>query len=138
MNQTNRTEISVDQINRAAVSHVNPEADFALIGNQPIATFETAISGRNRIDPRDLVSVNLAHRNEFLITPTKNLPPLPMHLVEVFQDKRFVMRQLNSRNTSDEPVVTTGTFQRGKCFDRPAHSGIPNPKLGSNARFHMR
>src|SRR6478609_9171603 len=134
MNQTNRTGISVDQVNRAAVSYVNPEADFALIGNQPIATFETAISG-NRIDSCDLVSVNLAHRNEFSITQAKNLARLPMHLVEVFQDNRFVMRQLNSRNTPYEPVVTTGTFQRGKCFDRQLHYGIANPKLGSHARF---
>jgi hypothetical protein len=110
MNQTNRTGISIDQVNRAAISYVNSKADIALIGDQPIATFETAISGRNRIDSCDLVSVNLAHRNEFSITQAKNLPRLPMHLVEVFQDNRFVMRQLNSRNTPDEPVVTTGTF----------------------------
>jgi hypothetical protein len=135
MNQTNRTGIPVDQVNRAAISYVNSKADIALIGDQPIATFETAISGRNRIDSCDLVSVNLAHGNEFSITQAKNLPRLPMHLVEVFQDNRFVMRQLNSRNTPDEPVVTTGTFQRGKCFDRQLHYGIPNPKLGSHARF---
>src|SRR5205807_4161128 len=135
MNQPSRAGISVDQVNGAAISYVNSKADFALIGNQSIATFEAMISGRNRIDPRDPASMNLAHRNEFSITQAKNLPRLPMHLVEVFQDNRFVMRQLNSRNTPDEPVVTTGTFQRGKCFDRQLHYGIPNPKLGSHARF---
>jgi hypothetical protein len=134
MNQTNRPGIPVDQVNGAAVSYVNPEADFALIGNQPIATFETAISGRNRIDSCDLVSVNLAHRNEFSITQAKNLPRLPMHLVEVFQDNRFVMRQLNSRNTPHESVMRADTLERGKCFDRQLHYGIPNPKLGSHAR----
>jgi hypothetical protein len=133
MNQTNRPGIPVDQVNCAAVSYVNPEADFALIGNQPIATFKTAISRRNRIDSRDLVSVNLAHRKKSSITQAKDLARLSMYLVEVFQDNRFVTRQLNSRNTPDEPVVTTGTFQRGKCFDRQLHYGIPNPKLGSHA-----
>jgi len=118
MNQTNRTGIPVDQVNGAAVSYVNPEADIALIGNQPIATFETVITGGNRIDPRDLVSMNLAHRNEFSITQANNLPRLPMHLVEVFQDDRFVIRQLDSRNARHEPVMTTDTLQRGKCFDR--------------------
>jgi hypothetical protein len=118
MNQTNRTGIPVDQVNRAAISYVNPEADIALIGNQPIATFETVITGGNRIDPRDLVSMNLAHRNEFSITQAKNLPRLPMHLVEVFQDSRFVMRQLDSRHAPDEPVNTTDPVERGKCFDR--------------------
>jgi hypothetical protein len=118
MNQTNRTGIPVDQINRAAIGYVNPKADLALISNQPIATFETVISGGNGIDPCDLVSMNLAHRNKFSITHAKNLPRLPMHPVEVFQDNRFVMRQLDSRNAPDESVTTTDTFQRGKCFDR--------------------
>src|SRR5438309_10716564 len=117
MNQTNRTGISVDQVNRAAISYVNSKADIALIGDQPIATFEAMISGRNRIDPRDPASMNLAHRNEFSITQAKYLPRLPMHLVEVFQDNRFVLRQINSRNSPEEPVVTTGTVQRWKCFD---------------------
>jgi len=118
MNQTNRTGIPVDQVNRAAISYVNSKADIALIGDQPIATFETAISGRNRIDSCDLVSVNLAHGNEFSITQAKSLPRLPMHLVEVFQDNRFVMRQLDSRNAFDESVKTTDPVERGKCFDR--------------------
>src|SRR5258708_29689829 len=104
MNQTDRPGIPVDQVNGAAVSYVNPEADFALIGNQPIATFETAISGRNRIDSCDLVSMNLAHRNEFSITQAKSLPRLPMHLVEIFQDSRFVMRQLHSRHAPDQAL----------------------------------
>src|SRR6266481_4434313 len=134
MNQTNRTGIPVDQVNGAAVSYVNPEADFALIGNQPIAPFAAMITGRNRIDPHDPVSMNLAHGNEFSVTQAKNLPRLPMHLVEVFQDNRFVMRQLNSRNTPHESVMRADTLQRGKCFDRQLHYGIPNPKLGSHAR----
>src|SRR6266513_6043925 len=105
MNQTNRTGIPVDQVNRAAISYVNSKADIALIGDQPIATFETAISGRNRIDSCDLVSVNLAHRNEFSLAQPKNLPRLPMDLVEVFQDDGFVIRQLDSRNAPHESVM---------------------------------
>src|SRR2546421_8833163 len=118
MNQTNRTGTSIDQVNRAAISHVNSKADIALIGNQTIAPFETTISGRNRIDTCDLVAMNLAHRNKFSITQTKNLPRLPMHLVEVFQDNCFVVRQLDSRDAPDESVTTTDTFQCRKCFDR--------------------
>ena len=76
------------------------------------------ISGGDRIDTRNLVSMNLAHRNKFSITQAKNLPRLPMYLVEVFQDNRFVMRQLDSRNAPHESVMTTDTLQRGKCFDR--------------------
>lgn len=117
MNQTNRTGISIDQVNRAAIGYVNSKADIALICNQPIATFETVISGGNEIDPRDLVSMNLAHRNKFSIAQTKDLSRLPMHLVEVFQDNRFVMRQLDSRNASDESVTIIDTFQRRKRFD---------------------
>jgi hypothetical protein len=67
MNQPSRAGISVDQVNCAAISYVNSNADIALIGDQPIATFEAMITGRNRIDPRDPVSMNLAHGNEFSI-----------------------------------------------------------------------
>ena len=75
MNQPNGSGISIDQVNRAAISYVNPKADISLIGNQSIATLETVISGRNRIDPCDLVSMNLARSNKFSITHPKNLPP---------------------------------------------------------------
>jgi len=130
MNQANCPIISVHQVNRAAISYVNPKADVALIGSQSIATFETMISGGNGIDPRDLVSMNLAHRNKFSIAKTKSLPRLPMDLVEVFQDNRFIMRQLNSRSTPHESVMRADTLERGKCFDRHLHYGIHNPKLG--------
>ena len=66
----------------------------------------------------DLVSMNLAHGNKFSIAQSKKLPRLPMHLVEVFQNNRFIMRQLDSRNAPHESVMTTDTLQRGKCFDR--------------------
>ena len=118
MNQANCPGILVHQVYRAAISYVNPKTDIALISNQPIATFETVISGRDRIEMRDLVAMNLAHSNKFSITQAKILPCLPMHFVEVFQDDPFIMRQLDSRNAPDESVTTTDTFQRGKCFDR--------------------
>src|SRR5438105_15218823 len=118
MNQTNCPGTSVDQVNRAAISYVNPKTGLALIGNQSIATFETVISGRDRIEACDLVSMNLAHGNKFSITQTKTLPRLPMYLVEVLQNVRFAMRQLDSRNAPDESVMTGETLQRRKCFDR--------------------
>jgi hypothetical protein len=62
--------------------------------------------------------VNLAHRNKFSTAQAKNPACLPVHLVEVFQDNRFVMRQLDSRNAPHESVMTTEALQRGKCFDR--------------------
>src|SRR5438477_1652514 len=41
MNQTNCCCILVNQIDRAAVGHINPEANIPLIRNQPITPFET-------------------------------------------------------------------------------------------------
>jgi len=117
MNQTNRTGISIDQVNRAAIGYVNSKAGIALICNQTIATFKTTISRRNRIETCDPVSMNLAHGNEFSITQAENLPRLSMHLVEIFQDSRFVTRQFDSRNAPDESVRTIDTFQRRKRFD---------------------
>src|SRR5437588_4224240 len=118
MNQSNCPGISVHQVNRAAISHVNSKANTALIGNQPIAIFETVISDRDRIKTCDVVSMNLAHGDKFAIAQPNSVSCQPMNLVEVFQDNRFVMRQLDSRNTSHESVMTNDTLQRGKRFDR--------------------
>ena len=76
------------------------------------------ISGGYRIDTCDVVSVNLAHRNKFSIIQAKNLPRLLVHLVEIFQDNGFVMRQLDPGNATHESMLTTDALQRGKCFDR--------------------
>ena len=118
MNQTNRTGISVDQVNRAAISYVNPQTDIALIRNQPIAILETVIRGRDRIDMGDLVSMNLTHGNKFSITQPNSVSCQVMDLIEVFQNNRFIMRQLDSRNAPYESMMTTDTLQRGKCLDR--------------------
>src|SRR5205814_8785089 len=114
MNQTSRTGISVDQVNRAAISYVNSKADIALIGDQPIATYEAMISGKNRIDPRDPVSMNLAHGNEFSMTQPENLPRLPMHLVEVVQDDELVMRLLDPRDVPPARVLPADALHRGQ------------------------
>src|SRR5438034_7427940 len=100
MHQTNCPGISVDQVNRAAISYVNPKADIALIGNQPIATFETVISGGNGIDPCDLVSMNLAHRNKLSIAQTKKLPRSEEHTSELFQNNRCDVRQFQHGNAA--------------------------------------
>jgi hypothetical protein len=81
MNQPNRPGISVDQINRAAISYVNPKADIALIGNQPIAILETVVGVSTRVDNYNLISVNLPRRNKFSIIQAKNLPRLSVNLV---------------------------------------------------------
>jgi len=118
MNQTNRTGISVHQVKRAAISYVNSKADVALIGNQAIAIFEAVVGVSWRIDNGNHIAMNLARCNKFSLAQPKNLPRLPMDLVEVFHDSRFVMRQLDSRHAPDEPVNTTDPVERGKCFDR--------------------
>ena len=81
MNQANCPGILVNQINRAAISYVNPKADIALIGNQPIAIFETVVGVSRRIDNCNLISMNLPRRNKFSIIQAKNLPRLSVNLV---------------------------------------------------------
>jgi hypothetical protein len=81
MNQPNRPGISVDQINRAAISYVNPKADIALIGNQPIAILEGVVGLSRRVDNCNLISMNLPRRNKFSIIQAKNLPRLSVNLV---------------------------------------------------------
>ena len=139
MNQANCPGILVNQINRAAISYINPKADIPLIGNQPIAILETVVGVSRRVDNCNLISMNLPRRNKFSIIQAKNLPRLSVNLVEVFQDNRFVVRQLDSRNAPDEPVNTTGTLQRGECFDRQnATSQANSLPSWSSLRTHRR
>lgn len=118
MNQTNGARILIDQKDRAAVGHINPEANIPLIRNQPITPFETLVADRHRIDHRNFVTVNLACGDKFSINQPKSASRLAMHLVEVFQHSCLVVREFDSRNPPHKSVNTTEMIQRGKCFDR--------------------
>ena len=90
MNQTNGTCVLIDQEDRAAVGHINTQANITLIRNHPIVTFEALVPGRRRIDHRNSVAVNLAGSNKFSINQPKNTSGFAMHLVEIFQHGNLI------------------------------------------------
>ena len=106
MNQTNGACLLIDQKNRAAVGHINAEANIPLIRNQPITPFETLVSGRHRIDHRDFVAVNLACGDKFSINQPKSASRVTMRMVQIFQDGYFIVRELDSRNPPHKSVNT--------------------------------
>ena len=118
MNQTNGARVLIDQKDRAAVGHINPEANIPLIRNQPITPFETLVAGRHRIDHRNFVTVNLACGDKFSINQPKSASRLAMHLVEVFQHSCLVMREFDSRNPPHKSVLAFKTLQGRKGFER--------------------
>ena len=118
MNETNGAAILVDQVNRAAISDVNAKADVVLVRDQPVASFEAAIGVDYRINDGDVITVNLPGRNKFPVSHPKRLPRLPMYLVEILQHSSFVVRHLNSRDTTDKSMTAAGGLQCRKYFDR--------------------
>jgi len=59
VHEANRRFFSVDNVNRAAVGHVNTKRDFSLLCDEAIATAELLIGSPRYIDNRNLAAVNL-------------------------------------------------------------------------------
>ena len=91
MNQTNRPGISVNQIDRAAIGHIDSEADIALVRNQSITAFKTFVTGGHKIDHRDLIAMDLACRDKFSPTQSQHTSRFAMNLIEVRDHNIFVV-----------------------------------------------
>ncbi len=118
MHQPDSTPTSIDEINRAAIRDINPETNITLICDEAVAIFETAIAGERRIEHGDLVAMNLPRRSKRAFLQAKLAPGAAMHLVEVREDGRFVVRQLDAGHTSHETVRHIELLQRAKPLER--------------------
>ena len=59
MDKSDRWRLRIDNVNRAAVGHVNAERDFSLLCDEAIATAELLIGSPRHIDNRNPAAVNL-------------------------------------------------------------------------------
>ncbi len=95
-----------------------------LIRNQSITTFETLVPGKEGIDYRNLVAMDLPRRDKFPVAEPQRISRFTMDVIEILQHRCLVVRQLDPRNPPHESVNTRqrrpvpDSLQRGKRFDR--------------------
>src|SRR6266567_9349210 len=129
MNQRSSALLSVDQINGAAVGDVNAQCDTALIGDNAVAAGEFPISFHDCVDACDFITVNLLGGEQRPIADSNCVANFEMGRFQSLQCFRFIMRNMDARNSSRENVAThCEHIQRRKLLERKLHYGTSNPK----------
>ena len=82
MHEANSERDWIDKVNRAAIGHVNPERDFALIGDEAVATGEFFTRCLCKIDNRDLVAVNLFGGEQWPVSHSERAANFKMRGIE--------------------------------------------------------
>ncbi|MEY2480991.1 MAG: hypothetical protein QOI04_1918 [Verrucomicrobiota bacterium] len=116
MHEADRRCFWIDNKNGAAISDINAETNFPLIGDESVAAGE-AIAGSDRsINDRYFIPVNLFGREKGKCFELERLFDLAMNGVESRERFRFVTRDFNPGNAPDECVPANG-IERRKFFD---------------------
>ena len=118
MQQTDGALIAIDEVNRATIRHINSEADIALICDNAIALFETAIGRERSVNDGDLVTVNLSCGCESMVLQAEIPARAAMHLIEISQGRCFVVRQRDPWDTAHETVRRAASLESGEFFER--------------------
>jgi hypothetical protein len=117
----------IDEVNRAAIGDVNPEAKAWLIANQTIRVLETFVSAHRRADDGDIFAMDLLRRYEREISEPMFVADSPMHSVQARERFRFVVGYLDARHAQGETVNSLGQrLQLRELFSRKltsAHLG---------------
>ena len=91
VNQGSGALLSVEEVKGAAIGNVNSEANIALVGNQTVAAFETAIVCQRRINHRNFVPMDLLSGCKRVIQQSEGAPRLPVNSIQIRQDNGFVV-----------------------------------------------
>ena len=119
MHQANRAPNRIDQINRAAIGHVNAEAKAALIRDQAIAAVEAFVPRWGGPDHSDVISMHLLRGDERSGTEAGLGSDLAMDAVQAGERLRFVVRHLDPGHAQSEPMHDLGPrAERRKLFSR--------------------
>ena len=95
----------IDNVNRAAIGHVNAERDAALIGDETVAAGEFFVRRWRKIDNRNFVAVDLFGGKQRPIAHSDFAADLEMRGVETAQGFGFVVRDIDAGNASGENVT---------------------------------
>ena len=119
MHQADRGPHRVDQVERTAISHVNPEADILLISDQPVAGVETLIACHGRIDDTDPTAMDLLRAGEGPRAQAEGAAHRAVHVIKPLEGLRFVRLHIDAADTRGEAVLQPRPrVQRRELFRR--------------------
>lgn len=117
VHKANGAAMSIGEINGTAISDINPETDIRLICDEAVAILEAVVARQRRLDDSDLISVNLPRGSKGVAFEAELAPRATMHLVEIRQHHRFVVRQLDAGNTPHKTVRQLHLMERPEPID---------------------
>src|SRR5207253_8916643 len=91
MDEANRRHFWIDNVNRAAIGHVNAERDPFLIRDEAVAAGEFFIASDGLIDRRNFVAVNLLRSKKWPISDSNFAPHFAVNGIEPLQYLGFVV-----------------------------------------------
>jgi hypothetical protein len=94
----------IDNVNGAAIGHVNAEGDAALIGDETVATRQVPVGFERLVDNFNLVAVNLVGREQRPAAHTNRFTNFMMNRIESAQDLGFVVRDIDAGDASGKSV----------------------------------
>jgi hypothetical protein len=103
----------IDKINGAAIGHVDPESEAALICNQPIASGMFLVHGHRPIDNFDLIAVDLFSREQRPIAHAQRDPYLPVDSVKTLERLSFVVSDIDAGDALNKGVTTNASQVQG-------------------------
>ena len=104
MHQSDNKANGVDEIDGAAIRHIDSETNATLVCNQSIAGVETFVLTDRPIDHTDSRTVHLLSRQERCAAKSIFLPDFSMDAIERRERFRFVARHLDAGHTQRETV----------------------------------
>lgn len=126
MHQPNRATHRIDQINRAAIRHVDAETNATLIRNQAITTIKAFVSGDGIIDNRHAIPMHLLRGDEWRGAEAVLGSDFAMNAIQPGERFRFVVRHLDPRHPQGETVRDLRqSAERGELFSRKLTHLLP-------------
>ena len=117
MQQTDGTALPINEINRAAISHIDSKTNSALICNQSVAIVEAVVVLQRSIDYCNFTSVHLPYGRQRPLRQCESVSYLPVRFVETGEDGSFVVREGDALYASHKSMQDIELFQRTKSLD---------------------
>src|ERR1700736_2279691 len=102
MEQCSRTDLWIDNVNRATIRNVDPKRDSPLIGNKTIVSGKMFIARWQSIDYRNSVAVHLFGSHQRPVAHTKVVSSCAMSTFKPSQCFLFIVGDVVSRDSRDE------------------------------------
>lgn len=119
MNQADRVPDWIDQINCAAVGHINTKTNSPPIRNQPVAAGETFVTGEGGTRDADFIPVDLLGRDKRRGRQTIRHASFSMHGIQPLQRLGLIVRHLHAGNAECETMNDIRQrAQRREMFNR--------------------